>query len=313
MSSSYIYASSDDNNDDVDELIDTASYRRRRQRADTASRTRVLSRRTAAIAVAVLIALVLVAVVVGLVVARKKRKGEDDGAKNRCKSVQNVERFDCHPDASPTQRECLKRGCCWRESRDGSPACFYADGPSQADRQYSVAASGFKPRPSDDNGGGLSGYVEWDGGDAFPHTGLIEKLSVDVEYQTATRLRIKIADADRARYEVPLDTPPVGSATPATTEKRDYAFSYTTSPFGFAVTRISTGETLFNTTVGRFFFADQFVQMSARLASAYVYGLGEHVQDVGDDETDVSQRVNGKNAWRNVTLFSRDIFPEVIY
>jgi hypothetical protein len=63
---------------------------------------------------------------------------------------------------------------------------------------------------------------------------------------TQTRLHVKIYDPNNERWEVPrvaLTGLPAKKA--ATTE---YRFSYTTKPFGFAVSRRATGEVLFNTT-----------------------------------------------------------------
>jgi alpha-glucosidase (family GH31 glycosyl hydrolase) len=107
--------------------------------------------------------------------------------------------------------------------------------------------------------------------------GDIDNLSIDVTFETTDRLRFKITDKNSARYEVPI---PVGSSPgpvdPATTS---YSVSYTTAPFGLSVTRKSTDEVLLNTTRGGFIFADQFLQISTKLASKNLFGLGEHVSD----------------------------------
>jgi hypothetical protein len=59
-------------------------------------------------------------------------------------------------------------------------------------------------------------------------------------------LHVKIFDPKVARWEVPrVALTGLPSRKPATTE---YKFSYTTQPFGFAVSRRATGEVLFNTT-----------------------------------------------------------------
>eukprot|EP00118_Oscarella_pearsei_P003129 m.13084 g.13084 ORF g.13084 m.13084 type:complete len:957 (+) comp24471_c0_seq2:156-3026(+) len=293
-------ATSDDDVDlnDVDQLI------ARRHGGDESSRQRAKTfrrptpRRLTAIVTAVIIAVVCVAIVVGLVVAFHKKKHTSNSG-NPCTPTKNEEKFDCHPDGNPNQKECLKRGCCWKETRDPSPSCFY---PANMGSKYRTV--GLKQIS-----GGLRGIAEWDG-DVFPFQGLVTKLNVSVKFETASRLHARIADAENARYEVELDVPAGDDGKLSSGDSptaQDYVFNYIASPFGFSVTRKSTGETLFNTTVGRFVFADQFIQMSARLPTLYVYGFGEHVQ--GNNESTVTQRVDVEG-WRKLTLFSRDISPE---
>jgi hypothetical protein len=68
----------------------------------------------------------------------------------------------------------------------------------------------------------------------------ISPLVMNVEMQTSSRLRVRITDANNARWEVPssvLPRPPVSSAA----TNPNYKFTYTQSPFGFAVTRVSDG------------------------------------------------------------------------
>ena len=86
--------------------------------------------------------------------------------------------------------------------------------------------------------------------------------------------------------------------TPVVTKKssqQDYLVSFTRYPFGFAVTRKSTGRVLFNSTAGAMIFEDQFLQLSTLLPSNVIYGLGEHVEDF---------QLNTN--WSRLTLFARD-------
>lgn len=55
----------------------------------------------------------------------------------------------------------------------------------------------------------------------------------------------------------------------------------------------------FDTTMAPLVFADQYLQLSARLASNNVYGLGEHVH------TQYRHDMN----WRTWPIFTRDSFP----
>ena len=56
----------------------------------------------------------------------------------------------------------------------------------------------------------------------------------------------------------------------------------------------------FNTSLGALIYSDQFLQISNSLPSKYIYGLGEHVDEL-------LHNVN----WTRLTLFSRDQFPGV--
>jgi len=57
----------------------------------------------------------------------------------------------------------------------------------------------------------------------------------------------------------------------------------------------------FNSTVGGMIFEDQFLQISSRLPSSNMYGLGEHVDPL---------KLN--TSWRMDTLFARDVATPVV-
>ena len=61
-------------------------------------------------------------------------------------------------------------------------------------------------------------------------------------------------------------------------EIADLAFSFTESPFGFKVSRVSSGEVLFDTTGTPLVFEEQYLRLQTRLPpKANIYGLGEHI------------------------------------
>ncbi len=106
---------------------------------------------------------------------------------------------------------------------------------------------------------------------------------VDVTYETADRIHVKISDPNNARWEVPADLLPPPAAPGCDPSSSNVQFSYTDFPFGFAITRSLGGDVLFNTTTdGSNFnglvFEDQYLEVSTALpAGANIYGLGEHV------------------------------------
>lgn len=58
-------------------------------------------------------------------------------------------------------------------------------------------------------------------------------------------------------------------------------------------------ETSFDTSIGPLIFADQYLQLSAKLSSDNIYGLGEHVH----------QHFRHDINWRTWPIFTRDAFP----
>ncbi|KAM7484556.1 hypothetical protein LguiA_000565 [Lonicera macranthoides] len=150
--------------------------------------------------------------------------------------------------------------------------------------------------------GGLLGHLQVNQknniyGPDIPH------LQLYVKHETDDRLRVHITDAEKQRWEVPYnllprEQPPALKQTIGRSRKKPLAtskysgseliFSYTADPFGFAVTRKSNGETLFNSSsepsdpYGSLVFKDQYLEISTKLPKdASLYGLGENTQPHG--------------------------------
>jgi alpha-glucosidase (family GH31 glycosyl hydrolase) len=69
---------------------------------------------------------------------------------------------------------------------------------------------------------------------------------------------------------VPLDK------TRSDIKEFDYDLGYENNPFGFYVNRKSDGERIFDTTLEKFIFKDQYIEISTKLPQkSNVYGLGE--------------------------------------
>lgn len=117
-------------------------------------------------------------------------------------------------------------------------------------------------------------------------------------HETDGRLRVHITDADEQRWEVPYNLLPraqppniksIYKSRKRPTVASEYSnteliFSYTTDPFGFAVTRKSNRETLFNSSgpFNSLVFKDQYLEISTQLPKeASLYGLGENTQPNG--------------------------------
>lgn len=91
---------------------------------------------------------------------------------------------------------------------------------------------------------GYEGSVSLISGTAGPYGGDVQNLTIQVYFQSETISRIKIMDAAMERWQVPFVVQtPLPSSMPS---QMDYDFSYTESPFSFAVTRKSDATVLFN-------------------------------------------------------------------
>ena len=118
-------------------------------------------------------------------------------------------------------------------------------------------------------------------------------------------LRVRITDANTQRWELPQQVisrplPPKPLTSPKSpfslysshsiqlsNPNSDLIFTLQkTSPFGFSISRTSTGDTLFDTTPDEsdpntfLIFKDQYLQLSSSLPaqSSHLYGLGEHIK-----------------------------------
>ncbi|EPS98338.1 hypothetical protein FOMPIDRAFT_133460 [Fomitopsis schrenkii] len=108
----------------------------------------------------------------------------------------------------------------------------------------------------------------------------IETLNLQVTYETATRIHVKITDANDTRYEVPESVLPRPAADPSVDPNTAaIQFNYTTSPFSFTIYRNSTGEALFTTASHALIFEPQYLRVKTDLPkNPNLYGLGEHTE-----------------------------------
>lgn len=95
----------------------------------------------------------------------------------------------------------------------------------------------------------------------------IPQLSVLVHFQTADRLRVRIIDAERDRWEIPMSLLSDGTESSIFSDNLNYQFLYTTNPFGFSVTKKEDGDVLFNSSAHRMVYEDQYLEISSVLPS----------------------------------------------
>uniref|UniRef100_A0A8C1Q5H6 alpha-glucosidase n=1 Tax=Cyprinus carpio TaxID=7962 RepID=A0A8C1Q5H6_CYPCA len=203
-----------------------------------------------------------------------------------CPSIPYGERVDCFPDPGASEQKCLERACCWSPVDEANvPWCFFSK-----NHGYSVVS---KSQPD-------STHIEarltrMDAPSLFGAD--IKELIFYAEMQTENRLRFKITDANQARFEVPHEHVQAPSSPP--TGPLKYRLELIQKPFGLKVWRTSPEKLLFDTTIGPLVFADQYLQLSAKLPSHNIYGLGEHVHQTFRHDTN----------WKTWPIFTRDAFP----
>ncbi|XP_078175058.1 alpha-xylosidase 1-like [Carex rostrata] len=144
------------------------------------------------------------------------------------------------------------------------------------------------------NGGSLVGYLKVKRSTS-KYGPDIPNLRLFVKHENQERLRVQITDADNPRWEVPYNLLPRAPAPPLSETRKisshfslpsytgsNLIFTFQPDPFSFAVTRKSTGETIFNTSGFDFVFKDQYIQISTQLPkTASLYGMGENTQPGG--------------------------------
>ncbi|XP_023568521.1 maltase-glucoamylase, intestinal [Octodon degus] len=203
-----------------------------------------------------------------------------------CPVVNEVERINCIPDQPPTKATCDQRGCCWQPQGPISvPWCYYSMNHGyQMEGDLLNTNAGFTAQ--------LKG---------LPSSSLfgndVDNVLLTAEYQTPNRFHFKFTDQTKNRYEVPHEHVQPFNGNAATS--LNYQVEVSKQPFSIKVSRRSNSRVLFDSSIGPLLFADQFLQLSIRLPSANVYGLGEHVH----------QQYRHDMNWRTWPIFTRDTTP----
>lgn len=120
-----------------------------------------------------------------------------------------------------------------------------------------------------------------------------KKVTVEVFELDDEKVRIKVTDAEKQRYEVPFPHLNLSSS-----KQIDSSSLYLISLSDQGIVQISrkaTQTVLFETDLRRLIFSDQFIQLSSKVPEKYLYGLGEH-----------KDRFQKDLNWKQYTFFNRD-------
>ncbi|KAJ3569944.1 hypothetical protein NPX13_g5907 [Xylaria arbuscula] len=102
-------------------------------------------------------------------------------------------------------------------------------------------------------------------------------LKLLVEYQTDSRLHVKIYDAGLQVYQIQESVLPRPSGDGVLASDSTLQFQLTEDPFSFSITRADSDEVLFNTNGTSLIFESQYVNLRTSLPEdPNLYGLGEH-------------------------------------
>ncbi|XP_063997508.1 maltase-glucoamylase-like, partial [Pogoniulus pusillus] len=202
------------------------------------------------------------------------------------------DKFDCYPGLDASREACEELGCVWAEDTSNLdvPYCYY----SSADNGYSITELRY-------SASGATANLTFDQGSrkAFERaTPPISTLALEVKYHSNHLLQFKIYDWAKPRYEVPvpLNLP---AAPEGSDRERLYDLVLRRKPFGVQVRRRSTGTVIWDSQLPTFTFSDQFLQISTRLPSHFLYGFGE--QEHRSFRRDL--------AWHTWGMFTRDQPP----
>ncbi|XP_052587358.1 sucrase-isomaltase, intestinal [Peromyscus californicus insignis] len=202
------------------------------------------------------------------------------------------ERFGCYPDSGIATKEvCEQRGCLWQEVQtlSGAPECYFPTDHNP----YSLTSVQYLPT-------GITAELQWNPVNARINlpSNPISTLRVEVKYHKNDMLQFKIYDAHQKRYEVPVPLNIPNTPT-SSYENRLYDVEIKENPFGIQVRRRSSGRLIWDSRLPGFAFNDQFIQISTRLPSQYVYGFGEV------EHTAFNRDMN----WHTWGMFTRDQPP----
>lgn len=195
------------------------------------------------------------------------------------------ERINCIPEQFPTQAICRMRGCCWRPwNNSGIPWCFFVDNHGYNAEKVTVTNTGLEAKLNRIPSPTLFGND-------------INTVLLTTQNQTPNRLRFKITDPNNRRFEVPHQFVKEFNG-PAASDTL-YDVQVTENPFSLKVIRKSNKRTLFDTSIGPLVYSDQYLQISTRLTTEYIYGLGEHIH----------KRFRHDLYWKTWPIFTRDQLP----
>ncbi|XP_037059518.1 probable maltase-glucoamylase 2 [Peromyscus leucopus] len=205
-----------------------------------------------------------------------------------CPNIAVSERIDCAPGQVVTEDVCRwQYKCCWNPVADTKvPACFFP-------RNWGYEVTNVLTNTSK----GLTAQLKKVSSPSLFGNDITDAL-LTAEYQTSNRFHFKITDFNEMRYEVPHENINLMNGT-ADESVLSYYVEVINKPFSIRIIRKSNNRVLLDTGIGPLQFDQQYLQLSFRLPSSNVYGLGEHVH----------QQYLHNMSWNTWPIFTRDALP----
>lgn len=180
-----------------------------------------------------------------------------------------------------------------------TPTIYDPEAPNSQD------CPGYKASNVQSSKGGFSADLTIAGANCQAYGNDIHALTLNVNYQTADRLNVRIYPkyldaANTTRFILPAEWILAPGSDGGTTEDNSHlALTWTNNPtFQFKITRTKTGEELFSTYGHVLVYEDQYLELVTNMVDDYnVYGLAENVHDfhLGNNHTQTFWAVDAGN------------------
>ena len=200
----------------------------------------------------------------------------------QCMAIPPNSRIDCNPDPPISAEVCQSRGCCWMPSSNESsenmnllkknvlpplnvPYCFFGSDY----HGYNVS----NVQTINDNQKVINLQRIRDSG--FVND--VKNVRIQIDELSSNVLRIKMIDSDSSRYEVPipvLNLPKRNEVLESLNEKM-YQVEMNSTDFMLTVYRAKTKAIVFNVNLGQLIYSNQFIQITNKLASNFIFGIGK--------------------------------------
>lgn len=179
----------------------------------------------------------------------------------------NGDRIACFPliDSELDEQFCTDHGCKW-DARGKNVKCF-----------INREKYGYEVINTTKTDTGFSVELGWRGVSSGFYSDNHQYATFEVTFYSDEMLRFSIfptgSNLENLQPPVPLNLP----KPKAETKKYEVVFNQTRkNPFEFQIVRSSTQTILLDTSIGGVTVADQFLMITYKLASAYLYGIGEN-------------------------------------
>ena len=247
------------------------------------------------IGLALFISIVLLIIIIIVVATAKKDKGTtgesvttpvDPTIESPPKGLDDTLRFDCTPDIYDANFKALEKECSDRNCIFDAHELKYAMRRQEAG-DISSEVTQLVPRcyyPSDWYNYLIQSTKTYEDGSLViildkmeRSTGFqdnVSKVKIQVIPIDDNRVRIKVTDVERDRWEPPLPVIDVTRDMKSNSESRHFEHSFDAKTGDLKITRKATNTVLFQTNLKKLIFADQFLQMIVYTPNNELYGLG---------------------------------------